>query len=225
MQHHLDTQGVLLMPIPQLGLGSCMWQYRANGLCLCQNDGSLLWPRRRIRAIFGVMVVLMTISLVYLIVLAFRSERSNRLAFIRFSLAYAMILSVAVGIHLCLFQGERGTESYVVGARSIYAASGYLVLGFLVQGFFVCLEGWWIPKAIRVSLHDEPTVRPKNKHQVRYRANNSPPHRDTVLLEVPETGLLTQLCKQQASISDLATRNSAQHEHRVIASPLINNPS
>jgi hypothetical protein len=121
---------------------------------------------------------------------------SSLKAWIRLGLASAVFLSMAVGNYLGLSKKWRLKTWSPAESMGIYSVSALFAIIFLVQILFTCLEAWWLPKALRVPFHNEPTVKAKTKRNNDNRTIT--PITDGVPQQTTDAGPLERLFAQQS---------------------------
>ncbi|OAL52981.1 hypothetical protein IQ07DRAFT_584972 [Pyrenochaeta sp. DS3sAY3a] len=120
--------------------------------------------RRRLRAAFSISVLLHVTLLASLISFSLKSNRpvSRLKASIGFDLAGAILLSLTLTFYLGFSKNQR-LLAWSTQSVCIQSASASIAVSVLVQTFLICLEAWWLPKALRVPFHNEPTVKTRSE--------------------------------------------------------------
>lgn len=155
--------------------------------------------RRRLRIVFSILFLLDVTLLANLINFS-REPRwpySSLKVSIGFGLTGAILLSLAVGFYLGLSKDQRLHKWSPYQTWGIYSACIFFAVNFLVQTLLICLKAWWIPNALRVPFHNEPTVKSRTE-----RSNDSGtiiPITDRLLQQMTDAGPLERLFAQQSS--------------------------
>jgi hypothetical protein len=154
---------------------------------------------RRIRVVFGILLALHTSLLVGLVKFCFSSGQPlERLSVaFKFGLAGALMLALAIGIHLGMSKGQATSISPRPGTLSIYRASAFFAVDLLVQGFLIYFESWWLPHPVGSPLHNEPTVQKKSRRDGEYGTIRS--NLEEFVHVIEDDGYLERLFLQQSS--------------------------
>jgi hypothetical protein len=157
------------------------------------------WQRHR--AVNVLMSLLHASSFMSYALFFFFSNRSRPLlrmvVFSIFGFAGIIVLSITLLVHFGLSHNQQTP-------KVIYIPSVYFAVNLLYQAFCICLETWWLPRAFRKPLHNEPTVRGRRKTDIDEQTMVPFPVGLGISREATESGPLERFFSHQSPIERLA---------------------